>query len=338
MTELFNDQGRCILINNLVDRDHRAHVEQDLDHLVTLDRHFLCEFSYADTLRNFDFAYNRGCWHFETMLRIATNGRRTTTKRRLAFASATLVAGNMQFFSTVTRLRTVGLRLGLFLFLCPTGACVSFGLLQPGLLFCGRSGRLFRLGASFVFCTLGSQRFFRARFFLAFRGGNFLSLDALFFSCLGSETLFRFLALTIQRVLLILRLLLENIALDVGALLANLNADRSGSSLGTGQAKLGRRFSLKRNSPWRRRSGGRIVLAVTATQVSQQFQFRIFTDFVIRSLDLNASLVKLRKQLVDRNLQYFSKLCNCHISHILTPQTKAVTPVAPLRTSAHVPS
>ena len=72
MTKLFNSQYCRVLINDLVNRDHRAQIEQDLDDLVTLDRHALRKLGNRDVLGNLYFMNNRCGRSFETVLRITT--------------------------------------------------------------------------------------------------------------------------------------------------------------------------------------------------------------------------------------------------------------------------
>ena len=111
MTKLFNSQYRRILINDLVNRDHRAQIEQNLDDLVTLDRHALRKLGYRDVLGNLYFMDNRCGRPFETVLRIATEGNCAPACGSLAFTSTTFVAGYMQFSTAITRF--AGFRLGL---------------------------------------------------------------------------------------------------------------------------------------------------------------------------------------------------------------------------------
>ena len=46
MAELFDDEGRRVLIDDLVDRDHGAHIEQHLDDLVAFGRQAFREVGY----------------------------------------------------------------------------------------------------------------------------------------------------------------------------------------------------------------------------------------------------------------------------------------------------
>ena len=68
VTKLFNYQCGSVLINNLVDRDHGAHVEQDFYNLVAFNGHALREIRYGNILRHFDFANDRCGRLFKSML------------------------------------------------------------------------------------------------------------------------------------------------------------------------------------------------------------------------------------------------------------------------------
>ena len=137
--------------------------------------------------------------------------------------------------------------------------------------------------------------------FLGYDGGFLLSLDALLLTRFRLYALFLGTALGIERFLLFQRLLLENIALDVGALTSNFDVDRPRSTLAAGQSQFRLRLALKRDPARRRGRGRRVVLPVAATQMRQQLELGVIADRVIRTLDLDASFVELRKQLLDRH-------------------------------------
>jgi hypothetical protein len=47
---------------------------------------------------------------------------------------------------------------------------------------------------------------------------------------------------------------------------------------------------------------------MSAPQMRQKLKLRVIADRVVRAIDLDASLIKLQQQLVDRYLQYLGKL------------------------------
>ena len=95
MTQLFHHQDRSVLIDDLVNRHHRAHVEQDLDDFIALHCHLLRKLRHGNAFGNLDLADNRCGWPFETMLPIRADIDRTAASRSLASAPATLVARNV---------------------------------------------------------------------------------------------------------------------------------------------------------------------------------------------------------------------------------------------------
>ena len=71
-----------------------------------------------------------------------------------------------------------------------------------------------------------------------------------------------------------------------------------------------------------------------AAQVRQQLHLRVVADASLGAVDLDARLVELRQQPLDRDLQYLGKLSNRHFRHtLLDPQALA----GPLRTNARAP-
>src|SRR5581483_3546285 len=110
-----------------------------------------------------------------------------------------------------------------------------------------------------------------------------------------------FAALLVDLVLLLARLLLEHVALDVGALLANLHTDGTRAALDARELQLALRLAPQRDA-----AGCRVALAfgpVAAAQMSQQLELRIIADVIIGAFDLDAGLVELHEQSIHRHLQ-----------------------------------
>lgn len=95
MTEFLDNQYGCVLINHLVDGNHRSHFKKNLNDFVAFNRNSLCQLGHGDVLRNFYFSNNRSGWSFKSMLTIGANIYRATPRWRLTLASTGLVAGDM---------------------------------------------------------------------------------------------------------------------------------------------------------------------------------------------------------------------------------------------------
>jgi hypothetical protein len=104
MTQLFHNQYGCVLIDDLVDRHHRAHVEQDFDNFIALHCHFLRQFRHGNAVRNLDLTDNRCGWSLEAVLSVRADADRAAASWRFAFAPATLIARNVQFLAPVASL------------------------------------------------------------------------------------------------------------------------------------------------------------------------------------------------------------------------------------------
>ncbi len=319
MTEFLDHQRGGVLVDNLVDRHHRAHVEEHLDDLVALDGHALREFRYRDALGDLHLAHDGRGGLLETVLRVAADRHGAAPHRRLALAAAALVAGHVQFLAAVTGFGALGLGFALLFlfFLGAPGAGVFFRFLEARL-FLGlcRRDLLGRLAGLF----LGVEPLFfllLPLLFLETRGLFLLGLQALLLALFRFETLFFLATLAIELLLLLLGLLLEHVALDVGPLAADLDVDRARTTLRAGKLELRLRLALERNAPGRGVACGRVRLPVAATQIRQQLELRIVADRVFRATDLDTGLVELRKQFLDRYLQNLGELCNCHICHTL---------------------
>src|SRR5690606_8521325 len=136
-------------------------------------------------------------------------------------------------------------------------------------------------------------------------------------------------ALRVELFLLLARLLLEHVALDVRALLANLDVDRARAALRRRKLEFALRLALERDAARRGIAG--FLAAVRLAQMRQQLELRILADRAFGARDLDTCLVELRKQPVDRHLQYLGKLRDRNFCHSLFP---SVMPVALDRTNA----
>ena len=59
---LLDQNHRSLLIDDLVDGDHRPHLHQHLDDLGRLDRHLVCEIGNGDCFGHMDIAHHRLAW------------------------------------------------------------------------------------------------------------------------------------------------------------------------------------------------------------------------------------------------------------------------------------
>ena len=112
-------------------------------------------------------------------------------------------------------------------------------------------------------------------------------------------------ALRLDLVLLLTRLLLQHVALDVRLLLTHLDADRARTALGARELQLALRLALERDLARRAR---RIVAAVGAAQMREQLHLLVVADACVGALHLDARLIELHQQPIDRHLQHFSEL------------------------------
>ena len=122
------------------------------------------------------------------------------------------------------------------------------------------------------------------------------------------------LALTVDLLLLMARLILEHLALDVGALAAHFDVDGARAALRARELQLRLRLAPQGDLA-RRGVGLRVVAAVAAAQMRQQLVLRILADHVLGAVDLDPGLVELLQQPVDRHLQHLGELRDCYICH-----------------------
>ena len=138
----------------------------------------------------------------------------------------------------------------------------------------------------------------------------------------------------IELILLGARLLLQHVALDVVACAAHLDVHRAGPSLVARQLQLALRLALEGDLA-RRSVTVRVAATVAAAQVSKELELRVVGDTRIGSRHLDARLIELRQQPVDRHLEHLGKLGNGHFRHILRFLVRISYPP---RTTAHAPS
>ena len=122
------------------------------------------------------------------------------------------------------------------------------------------------------------------------------------------------LALPIDFLLLMARLILEHLALDVGALAAHLDIDGARAALRARELQLRLRLAAQRDLA-RRGVGLRVVAAVAAAQMRQQLVLRILADHVLGAVDLDPGLIELLQQPIDRYLQHLGELRDRYICH-----------------------
>ena len=122
------------------------------------------------------------------------------------------------------------------------------------------------------------------------------------------------LALAVDLFLLVPRLILEHLALDVGALAAHLDVDRAGAALRARELQLRLRLAPQGDLAGRG-IGLRVVAAVAAAQMREQLVLRILADHVLGAVDLDPGLIELLQQPVDRHLQNLGELRDRYICH-----------------------
>ncbi len=114
--------------------------------------------------------------------------------------------------------------------------------------------------------------------------------------------------------LLLAGLLLQHVALDIGALLADLHVHRSGAPLPARQLQLALRLAVQRDAARRRIAG--IFAAMRLAQMRQQLELGVLADDVLPAVDLDARLIELLDESIDRHLQYLREFCDRHFRHL----------------------
>jgi hypothetical protein len=178
-------------------------------------------------LRNLDLTHDRCGRHFEAVLTFSIQCNGTTPSHgRFSFAPPTLVASNMQFLASISGLRRL---FAFFLFFAAPFSRVLIRALDPRPFlgrrcvlskfpgFSGFAGFQFSLPLLFVGQPL---------VFLGCLGQFFLfGLQSFLFAASSVDSLLLFMPLSIEFLLFLLRLFLQNIALDVGSLASNFHVD-----------------------------------------------------------------------------------------------------------------
>ena len=337
VAHLLDHQHGGVLVDGLVDGGHQTQVHHDLDDFGGLDRHLLGEFLRGDRLADADLADDLRGRQLETVPLLHAHGRFALADALLLLA-ARRVATDVQFRTAVFR-TTVAVGL--------SGRLDGLGL-HRGTLRCRRrfgttTGATGPIGVGLLSVTLLGL----ATGFLGGLAGGRLFLDApavLRLEALGLTTLvlvtlafglgglFRLARLEVVLRRGGARLLFEHITLDVGAFDTHLDVDRARTASGAGELDLALLLALQGDLS---RRGGLVdllaALPVAATQMRQQLELRLVADPVVRTLDLDARLVELHQQLLDRHLEHLGELGNRYIGHGYLNR-------GPPRTSAHGPS
>src|SRR6186713_2577573 len=321
VAHLFDHERRGVAIDRLVDGGHHAHVEHGLDDFGGLHGHLLRDFLRRDGLADGDFTLDRRGGHLERMTRFDAYAAAAGAflDSLLFLAARAGAAGDVQLLAAVARV--LGGIHGddrRFFRLVSLGSCrrschfggstaLRLGLLACALLFQPTGFfRLLFLGR-FVFDTAAVLRLHA----LAFLARGFLAL------ALGGFRRFLFLALFVDCTLRLLVLLFENVALDIGFLVANFDVHRACAPLRARLLELALRFACERDLARRGGTGGLAGLggAVRAAQMREQLELGLVADQRLGAGDLDSRRLELHEQPVDRNLQDFSKLCNGDIGH-----------------------
>src|SRR5690606_8684335 len=119
-------------------------------------------------------------------------------------------------------------------------------------------------------------------------------------------------ALAILLLVLHARLLFEDAAVQVGLLATHLHVDGARAALGRCNLDLALRLALESDFAGR----GRFTAPVRAAQECQQLHLGVVADGVLGAGHVDARLIELREQALDRHLQHLGKLANRHIRHV----------------------
>ena len=312
---LDHQDGR-VLLDHLIDRGHHSHVHQRLDDLGGLDGHLLREFADCDRLGNGHLAHDARRRHLEAVLGVGVAAHRApaAVARLFLLVSGTHVADDVQLLAAITGGLVLHHFAGRLARLGRGGRLpLALGLLPRGLL--RRAPRLI-FGGLLADLLVGAP----PAFLLEPLAVQALLLQALALGALdrGLGLLLRF-AQLVQLFLLQARLILEDLALDVGALAAHLDIHRSGAALRARELEFGLRLAAQRDLA-RRRVGLGVVAPVAAAQVREQLVLGILADHVIRAADPDPGLIELLKKPVDRHLQHLGELRDGYICHAAAPK------------------
>src|SRR5688572_30298783 len=307
VAHLLDHQHGCVLVHGLVDGRHDAHVEHGLHDFARLHGHALGKLRDRDRLADRDLALHRLGRQLEAVLAVASDGSRAAARLgpRAAFlVSRREAAGDVQLLAAVARRLVVFRGLARLLL---ARAPLLLGLLAclllrfaPGLLL-RLAARRFLGGAPLAFFLLAALLLagldLAARLRLRGRPHRVLRL-----------------ALLVERLLRCARLLLEHVALDVGALPPHFDAHGARLAKRRRDLDLALRLAAQRDLA---RRAAILGLAVRLTQVRQQLVLGVLADAVLRAERGNAGLLELREQLVDRDLQDLGELLDGDVGHVL---------------------
>ena len=310
MPHLLDHENGRVLLDHLVDGRHHAHVHERLDDLGGLHGHFLREFADGDRLGNRDLANDACRRHFETMFGVAVVAHRTppSVARFLFLVARTDVTHDVQFLAAITRRLVVHHLAHHLARLGGGGLAVALRDLArlhfshaPGVLLGGPLAVfLVAAAAALLLETLAVEALLLETFGLhPLEGGLRLLLG---------------LAHLVDFLLLQTRLILENLALDIGALAAHLDIHGPCAALGTCQLEFGLGLASQRDLA-RRGVGLHVIAPVAAAQMRQQLMLGVLADHVFRTVHPDAGLIELLQQPIDRNFQHLGELRDGYICH-----------------------
>ena len=308
VAHFLDHEHRRVLVHGLVDRRHDAHVEHRLHDFARLDGHALGKLGDRDGLADRDLTLHRLGRQLESML--AVRAGRSGTPPRLRPRTAFLVpcrqpAGDVQLLAAVLGVLVVFRRLARFLLAGATLLLRQLACLLLGIAACLLLG--LALGIFLGRAALGFLALPALLVALLHLAACQL-LDGRFLGVLGF-------ALLVQHFLRDPRLLLEHVALDVGALAAHFDVDRARLAHRGGDLDLALRLAPERDLARRTAVLG---LAVGFAQVRQELVLGILADAVLGTERPDAGLLKLRQKFVDGDLQDLGELLDRDVGHLST--------------------
>ncbi len=243
VAHFLDHQHGGVLLDHLIDRRHHAHVHHDFDDFGGFDGHLLRQLAHGHGLADRHFAHHARGRHLKAMLGVGFAAHRAPppVARFLLLVPRTHIADDVQFLPAVARRLVVhhlarglaGLRRRRFALALRHLARLNFGD-APRLLF-GGALAVFLIAAppALLFLALAVQA---------------LLLQALVFRALerGLRLLLG-LALPVDLFLLVARLILEHLALDVGALAAHFDIHGARAALGARELQLRLRLAAQRD-------------------------------------------------------------------------------------------
>ena len=312
-----DDQRGGVLIEDLIDRDHHAHLHEGLDDLIGLDGHALGELTDRDRVADVHLTNDRCGRLLENMLRIEADGHVAAPLLLLLAAAAHAVRhvyrvvtvsrlfDHALFFVFLSRALGLGALLRLFLGLRGLAALLVCALLGCFVGCCRPPLVLFEPLALLCLALCGREP-------LAFRGLTRLARlpDRRLF---GVARVFLCATRRVELFLLLARLLFEDIAFDVGALLTHLHVDRARTALAARELELAIRLAVQCDAS--RRGVGSVRAPVILLQVRQQLELSVLADDVVGTANLDAGLVELLDEPIDGNLEYFREVRDCNFRH-----------------------